>query len=61
MPGKRVQFDDETRASIDLLADRSASFQEIADEAFDDLLRKYRRIPNFKMALKEAPIIPRRK
>jgi len=47
MPGKRVQFDDETRASIDLLTrDRSASFQEIADEAFDDLLRKYRRIPN---------------
>jgi|1185.fasta_scaffold1582915_1 hypothetical protein len=55
MPGKRVQFDDETWATVDLLArDREASFQELADEAFADLFKKYRRIPNFRMALKES-------
>lgn len=44
MPGKRVQFDDETWAAIDAAArGRSKSFQELADEAFKDLLKKYRR------------------
>ena len=39
MPGKRVQFDDETWHALDLLArDRMQDFQELADEAFRDLL-----------------------
>ena len=44
MPGKRVQFDDETWQAVDLLArDRLMDFQELAEEAFRDLLRKYDR------------------
>ena len=39
MPGKRVQFDGATWQAIDLLArDRMMDFQELADEAFRDLL-----------------------
>ena len=39
VPGKRVQFDDETWHALNLLAqDRMADFQELADEAFRDLL-----------------------
>jgi len=35
MPGKRVQFDDETWLALDMLArDRMMDFQELADEAF---------------------------
>jgi hypothetical protein len=41
MPGKRVQFDDETWQAVDLLArDRMMAFQELAEEAFRDLLRR---------------------
>jgi predicted transcriptional regulator len=41
MAGKRVQFDDATRYALDPLAkDRMQDFQELADEAFADLLRK---------------------
>jgi hypothetical protein len=44
MPGKRVQIDDETWHVLDLLArDRMATFQELADEAFADLLKKHGR------------------
>ena len=44
MRGKRVQFDDETWNALDLLArDRMQDFQEVADEAFTDLLRKHGR------------------
>jgi hypothetical protein len=44
MPGKRVQFDDATWAQIDLLArENGQPFQELADEAFADLLAKYDR------------------
>ena len=39
MPGKRVQFDPETWQALDLLArDQMKVFQELADEAFADLL-----------------------
>ncbi|MGH6867099.1 MAG: hypothetical protein ACREDO_13275 [Methyloceanibacter sp.] len=39
MPGKRVQFDDETWAAIEAVADDTRmSFQELADEAFKDFL-----------------------
>ena len=43
MIGKRVQFDDETWAAIDALArENGRSFQEIADEAFADFLKKHK-------------------
>jgi hypothetical protein len=55
MPGKRVQFDDETWAAVDAVAKRrSKSFQELADEAFKDLLKKYRQPVGLKAALKES-------
>ena len=39
--GKRVQFDDETRAAIVTVARQDGgSFQDIADEAFGDLSEK---------------------
>ncbi len=55
MPGKRVQFDDETWASLDLLAkDRMMDFQELADEAFRDLLKKHGRPVSLKEALRRS-------
>ncbi len=42
MRGKRIQFDDETWSSLDMLSkDSMKSFQELADEAFRDLLKKH--------------------
>jgi predicted DNA-binding ribbon-helix-helix protein len=53
MPGKRVQLDDETWQALDLLArDRMMDFQELADEAFRDLLRKHGRPTDLKSALR---------
>jgi hypothetical protein len=44
MPGKRVQFGQETWNALDLLAkDTTRDFQDLADEAFCDLLRKHGR------------------
>jgi hypothetical protein len=55
MPGKRVQFDDATWHAIDQLAkDRMQDFQELADEAFADLLRKHGRPTDLKTALRES-------
>ena len=55
MPGKRVQFDDETWQAIDLLArDTMKDFQELADEAFADLLRKHERPVTLKDALRAS-------
>jgi hypothetical protein len=55
MPGKRVQFDEETWRALDLLAhDRMATFQELADEAFADLLRKHGRPTDLRTALRES-------
>ncbi len=55
MPGKRVQFDDETWHTLDLLArDRMMDFQELADEAFTDLLKKHGRPTDLKTALRES-------
>ena len=55
MPGKRIQFDDETFAALDLLArDRMMTFQELADEAFRDLLRKHNRPTELKEALRKS-------
>jgi hypothetical protein len=53
--GKRVQFDDETYNALDLLArDRMMDFQELADEAFSDLLKKHGRPTDLKSALRQS-------
>jgi len=55
MPGKRVQFDDDTWAALDLLArERMMDFQELADEAFRDLLRKHGCPASLKAALRQS-------
>jgi hypothetical protein len=55
MPGKRVEFDEETWAALDLLArDRMMTFPELADEAFRDLLRKHNRPTGLKEALRKS-------
>ena len=55
MPGKRIQFDAETWAAVDLLArDRMMTFQELAEEAFRDLLRKHNRPVDLKEALRKS-------
>ena len=55
MPGKRVGFDEETWAALDLLArDRMMTFQELADEAFRNLLRKHNRPTGLKQALRQS-------
>ena len=55
MPGKRVNIDDETWMALDLLArDRMATFQELADEAFADLLKKHGRPVDLKAALRKS-------
>jgi len=59
MHGKRVQFDDETWASVDLLAkDRMQTFQELAEEAFRDILKKYGRPASLKEALRRSTEAP---
>jgi uncharacterized protein with von Willebrand factor type A (vWA) domain len=55
MPGKRIQFDQESWAALDLLArDRMMTFQELAEEAFRDLLRKHGRPTGLKEALRKS-------
>jgi hypothetical protein len=55
MPGKRVQFDDETFQAIALLGrDTMKDFQELADEAFADLLKKHRRPVGLKNELRQS-------
>jgi hypothetical protein len=55
MPGKRVQLDDETWQALDLLGrDLMKDFQELADEAFADLLKKHQRPVTLKHALKQS-------
>ena len=46
LPGRNVHFDDETWHALELLArDRKQKFQDLADEAFFDLLKKHGRQP----------------
>lgn len=53
--GKRVTFDAATWAALDLYArDSMKSFQELADEAFADLLTKHKRPTSLKDALRES-------
>jgi hypothetical protein len=55
MTGKRVQFDEETWQALALLAhDRMMDFQELADEAFRDLLHKHRWPTDLKSALRQS-------
>jgi hypothetical protein len=55
MPGKRVQIDAESWAALDLLArDRMMTFQELADEAFADLLKKHERPLDLRAALRKS-------
>ena len=55
MPGKRVQFDDETWQALDELAhDRMQTFQELAEEAFADVLKKYDRPVGLREALRKS-------
>ena len=55
MPGKRVQFDNESWAALDLLAhDRMMTFQELANEAFADLLKKHNRPVDLRSALRKS-------
>ncbi len=55
MPGKRVQLDEETWRQLDLLGrDQMKDFQELADEAFRDLLRKHGRTVDMKEALRRS-------
>jgi hypothetical protein len=55
MPGKRIRFDEETWQALDLLArDSMKDFQELADEAFADLLRKHNRPVTLKDALRKS-------
>jgi hypothetical protein len=55
MIGKRVQFHDETWQQVRLLSSETMkSFQELADEAFNDLLKKYGRPASLKEALRRS-------
>jgi len=55
MIGKRVQIHDETWAELQILGeDRMMTFQELADEAFNDLLKKHGRPANLKDALRKS-------
>jgi len=55
MPGKRVQFDDETWQAIDAVASQQGkSFQEIAGEALKDLLKKHHQPVGLKAPLKKS-------
>jgi hypothetical protein len=55
LPRKLVGFDEETWHALNLLSRESMkSFQELADEAFRDLLQKYGRPTDFKAALRES-------
>jgi hypothetical protein len=55
MPNKRVHLDTVVLQQVELLGrDTSKSFQELADEAFADLLKKHRRVVGLEAQLKET-------
>jgi hypothetical protein len=55
----RNGFDAETWQALDLLTrDSMKTFQELADEAFGDLLRKYDRPTDLKQALRQSARFP---
>jgi hypothetical protein len=55
MRGKLIKLDPEMLAALEQLAkDKSGTFQEIADEAFSELLKKHNRPTTLLGALKES-------
>lgn len=55
MPRKIIAFDEETLRALELLASNSMKdLQELADEAFRDLLKKHKRPSSLKEALRES-------
>jgi hypothetical protein len=55
MIGKRVQFDEETWEALSAVArDKGVTFQEMADEAFADYLKKHKRPVGLMASLKES-------
>ena len=53
--GKRVAFDPATWHALNLYArDSMKTFQELADEAFTDLLKKHQRPADLKEALRQS-------
>jgi predicted transcriptional regulator len=55
MVGKRIQFDDETWEALQALArQKGRTFQQLADEAFAELLRRFGQPVGLKAALKES-------
>lgn len=62
MPRKLIAFDDETMTALTRLGrDRMATIQELADEAFADLLKKHGVPSDLKDALKKSVAEARRK
>ena len=52
---KLIAFDEETWQALDLLArDSMSTVQELADEAFRDLLKKHGRPTDLRAALKQS-------
>lgn len=52
---KLIEFDDDTFAKLKQLArERMATFQELADEAFTDLMKKHRIPIDLRDALKKS-------
>jgi hypothetical protein len=55
MPGKRIQIDDESWSQLRLMAqERMMTFQELADEAFADLLKKHGHPIDLRAALRKS-------
>jgi hypothetical protein len=55
LPRKLIEFDPETLQALELLGrDRMSDMQELADEAFRDLLKKHGRPTNLKEALRKS-------
>ena len=55
MPRKLIEFHNEDLRTLEELADdKSASLQELMDEAVRDLLVKHRRFTDLRTALKES-------
>lgn len=57
---KLIEFDQETWQALDLLArDSMKTLQELADEAFRDLLQKHGRPTDLKAALRQSARNPK--
>ena len=62
MPRKLIDFDDETMSALTQLGrDRMATIQELADEAFADLLKKHGVPIDLKDALRKSAAKARKK